>query len=1083
MLNTSKFVFVGACLLLLSTVVSAGQVAPLLVRDPDVSGDRIALVYAGDIWLVPKTGGLAIRLTSPRAEERFPKFSPDGTQIAFSANYDGNRDLYTLRVHGGEPHRVTHHPANDDLMDWCDDGERLLYATTMTSFRSHVPQLYTTSVQGGLPQKVPVSYGVQGALSRDNRWLALTLLPNTFEQAWKRYRGGRSPDIWLYDVDRRAAENVLANPAVDGYPMWHGPHLYFLSERGPNQRANLWDLDTETKQIRQVTSFTEIDVRQPSIGPHEIVFTAGPDLYLLDLESHAHRKVPLSIPDDRLTLRSRQEDVTDRITFTNLSPQGKRLLIQARGDVFTVPAREGATLNLTHSTGIAERYPTWSPDGTSIAYFSDRSGEYQLTLRPADGRREDEEVLTQRQDGFAYQPQWSPDSTKIAFIDNTMTLNIIDVSSKATSQIDRALWMMHGQLQAFRVSWSKDSRWLAYARELENRNQAIFLYDTHAAKRHQVTSGHYNDQAPVFDPEGEFLYYLSMRNFEAVNSDIEPTWAFVNSTQVVAAPLRPSVRSPFLPGNDDESPAADGDGQSDADPKTVIIDLDGLEHRSIVLPLEAGNYLRLAAIPNAVIFHRSPRSGSTGRARPLGLYRLDSQKEEIIVEDASDFVLSARGQKLLIRHQNHYYVTDAAAKQALEKPVSLKSLRTHVNPKQEWLQMLRETWRYQRDFFYDSNLHGLDWDTIYFSYLKLMNAAVTHWDAGFVLREMVGELSAGHVYVSAGPAPEELSGTHLDVGLLGIDFALEQGAYRIQRIQRAHAGAEIRSPLDEPGIDAQEGDFLLAVNGRALNIQKDPWAAFQGLSHETTQITVNTKPSLEGARDVYVKPLSLDEAHRLRELAWVEANRQQVHTVSQGRIGYIYVQNTSTSGLKDLVRQYRSQFEMPGLIIDERFNRGGALGDRLIELLNRPPMNYFAMRNGRSYHLPEIAHHGPRAMLINGWSGSGGDGFPYMFRRAGLGPLIGTATWGGFVGPAQSLPLINGGRISAPPIRVYSPEGHWVVEGIGVQPDIPVAPNPGLMARGGDPQLERAMEEVTTRLQTQPWIDPVSPECPVHEVH
>ncbi len=1058
-----------------------GQIDARMLRYPDVSAGQIVFVYAGDIWITSKDGGLAQRLSSPKGEEMLPRFSPDGTRLAFSGNYDGSTDVYVMPIQGGLPHRITHHPASDRLVDWYPDGKFLLYASNMASSRPVFNQFYKVSAQGGMPEKLALPYGEFGAVSPDGRFLAFTYISQEF-RTWKRYRGGMTSGIWLYDMEKMTTRKISQGDSIDTLPMWHGNALYFLSDRGASMRGNIWAYDLKSAEFRQVTFFDQFDVRFPAIGPSDIVFENGGRLFLLDLESEKAREVKIEVVTDQASLKPRQEKVTDLIRTSGISPTGKRAFFEARGEIFTVPAEHGVTLNLTNTSGIAERYPSWSPDGRWIAYFSDCSGEYELTIRPADGSGQ-ESRLTSLGKGFRYQPQWSPDSKKLVFIDKTQAIYLFDRDTKKLTIIDKTLWKSHFSMGRFRVNWSADSRWITYSRGLANSREAVFIYDTQDGKCRQVTSGFYSEWAPVFDPDGQYLYFFSDSSLSPIYSDLEPTWIYANTTRIAGLALRKDVKSPLALRNDQEETKQqedrkdkdkdEGKQNKDQETKPVRIDWQGLKDRLIILPADAGNYSNLSAVSGKVIFHRRPHTGAADRSSPVMYYDLKERKEQTILDDANEYVLSADGKKMLVRKALTYAIIDVKPGQKMGKPLAL-DLEMTVEPRSEWRQIFTDVWRFERDFFYDPGIHGLDWQGMRERYGKLLEDAVTRWDVNFVIGELIGELGAGHVYRWGGQT-ETPAG--LGIGLLGVDFALENGTYRIDKIIDVNPwDADVRSPLKEPGLDIKEGDYLLAVNGIALDTKKDPWAAFQGLADKTIILTVNEKPSRAGARQVLVKTLSSEA--RLREAAWVKLNCQKVEEASRGRIGYIYVPNTSISGQTEFVRQFRAQFVKPGLIVDERFNTGGQLADRFVEMMNRPIYNYIHMRDGKDWQVPELANPGPKVMLLNGWSGSGGDAFPFFFRQAGLGPLIGTRTWGGLVGPAYPLPLIDGGMVSAPPGRFYSIDGKWIIENRGVEPDIELVNDPGLMAQGRDPQLERAIEEVLKMLEKNPPAEPKKPPFP-----
>ena len=1101
-------ILIALSVLFALTAPASAQIDARMLRMPDVSQDRIAFVYAGDIWVVGKAGGTAHRLSTPKGEESFPRFSPDGASIAFTGNYDGNLDVYVMPAAGGLPQRVTHHPAPDRMLDWYPGGEELLYASFMASEKDRFFKLYRTSRTGGLPEKLPVPYGEYGAISPDGKTLAY--LPHARDhRTWKRYRGGLTSEIWLIDLKTGSWSNLTEDEANDSQPMWHGDTLYFVSDRGEAKRWNIWrqrlpggeqTQGAASGDARQITHFTEHDIHFPAIGPSEIVFEHAGRLHLLDLASETTREVEIDVITDRATLRPRTEKVADLITSYNVSPSGKRAVFEARGEVFTMPAEHGFTRNLTRSSGVAERHPAWSPDGKTIAYFSDSSGEYELTVRPADGSGE-ETTLTALGPGFRYFPMWSPDSQKIAFVDEAMHIKIYDRSAKQLIDVDRGRFMYQGTLSNFHVSWSADSRWMAYHRALGHQMSAVFLFDTESSELHQVTSGAYPAFQPAFDPDGKYLYFFWGRSLVPAFSALQFNMIFANITQIAAVPLRDDVASPLEVRNDEEEDSEedsekgkdetegkgkqkgkeedDDDENDDDDPEPVEIDVDGLESRIVVLPAKPGNYFHLRAVSGKLVYLRLPRTGTTDD--PFGastgeivFYDLEEREEKTVVGKADSFEIAAKGKKILFHHEDAYAIVDLKADQKPEDKLELGGLETTVDPPAEWRQIFADAWRFERDFFYDPGMHGVDWPAMRERYAALLEDAVTRWDVNFVIGEMIGELNASHTYRGGGDQERpERRGT----GLLGADFQLENGYYRFSRIIDLPSWeTEVRSPLRQPGVDVDEGDYLLAVNGTPVDTNQDPWAAFQGLAEQPVMLTVNDKPSPEGAREVLVE--TLDNEARLRNLAWIEAKRRRVEEASGGRIGYIFVPDTGILGHTELIRQFRSQFHLPGLIVDERFNNGGFTPNRMIELLNRPRNQYRAVRNEPDWPGPSVAHHGAMAMLINSWSGSGGDMFPYAFRAAGLGPLIGTRTWGGVIGLSGSPPLIDGGGVTVPTHGMYDLEGNWVIEGYGVDPDIEVLNDPVSLERGVDPQLERGIQEVLKMLEENPPTRPEKPPYP-----
>jgi tricorn protease len=792
------------------------------------------------------------------------------------------------------------------------------------------------------------------------------------------------------------------------------------------------------------------------------------------------------------------KNVSEQIFSSSVSPSGKRVVFAARGELFSVPAEHGPIVNLTQSPGIGEREPAWSPDGKQIAYWTDRNGEYELAVRPAEGRGE-EKIVTAFGPGLRYRLFWSPDSRKLAFVDNEMRIWVCQPEEKSKVKVDTLQWLMHNSLESYRMAWSSDSRWLAYSRQENSENEAIWLFDAKQGEKHRVTSGFYSDHDPAFDPDGKYLYFLTDRQMNPIFGSIDSgMWVYANATRLAALALRADVPSPLAPRNDsevedekkdkkpDDKADADKPGSSDSkkkedgsderekdkekskkkEPTPVAIELAELERRVVLLPPEAGNYGRLEAVSGKLIYMRLADSGSSQKKARLVYYDFKERKEETILEELNSFKLTADGKKLLVARNDQYVIIEPKKDQKFEKPLATGKIEALIDPKLEWRQIFTDAWRFNRDFFYDPGTHGLDWQALRYRYARLLDDAVTRWDVNFIIGQLIGELNASHTYRGGGDTEQPRSRA---VGLLGIDWEVENGAYRVRKILRgAPWDLQVRSALDQPGINVKEGAYILAVNNRPLDVGQDPWTAFEGLEKQTVTLTVNEQPTMAQSRDVLVETLSRSEEGTLRQLAWVESNRRRIEQASNGRIGYIYMPDTSSDGQNNLMRQFKAQWHLPGLIIDERFNSGGRLADRFLELLGRRSFAYLAWRHGQDQQLPPVAHFGPQAMLINGWAGSGGDAFPWYFRTAKRGPLIGTRTWGGLIGPAMGHRLMDGGVVVVPPCRLYGPDGKWFAEGRGVEPDIKVVEDPSAMARGVDVQLERAIQEVEKQLLEKP---------------
>lgn len=1066
-----------ACFYLMSGAALLGQVNARMLRYPDVSKTHIVFTYAGDLWLVPKDGGTATKISSPKGEELFAKFSPDGQNLAYNANYDGALNIYIVPTTGGMAKPITNHGMTDRLVDWYPDGQSLLFASSRESGKQRFNQFYKVSKNGGLPEKLPLAYGEFAAISPDGKQLAFTMKSTAF-RTWKRYLGGLAPDIYTFDLGTFASQNITSNDASDELPMWHGHTIYYLSDRGADKRMNIWSYDLNTKQTKQITHFKNEDVHFPSLGPDEIVFAAAGKLHLLNLKTEKHHPVDVKVVTDGISLLPRPVKAKDFMTYVSVSPDGKRAIVEARGDMFSLPAERGFVKNLTRTSGIAERYPAWSPDGKTLAYWTDRSGEYELAVKGLE--KGDETILTQYGPGYRYRLFWSPDSKKLAYMDKAMKIFIFDRVSKKTTQVDQALFYYQGTLQNFSVSWSADSRWLAYSRDLPHQNQALFLFDTRDGKRTQLTSGFYSDANPVFDPEGNYLYFTSNRNFSPLYSDFDNSFVYNNSTHLAALTLRKEVPSPLAARNDavdlkkedmkkeekkEEDQKKNGEAEKKKEEiKAVEIDLDGIENRIVILPPKPGNIGNIAAIKGKVIFHRIPNSGSLDENKPVIAYDLMEREEKTIISSVDFFQVAENGEKMLVLKDRNLAIVKIEPDQKMEKLLPVDDMEMIVDPKAEWKQIFTDAWRFERDFFYDPTMHGVNWNEVRNQYSTLLDDAVTRWDVNYVLGEMIGEINASHTYRGGGDGEQPVQRS---TGYLGVDFGIRNGKYSIARIIRPAAWeTEVRSPLDRPGIDVREGDYLLEVNGTPLSVNTDPWAYFGGLAGKTVELKVNRYEIADSAKTVVVELLG-DET-RLRNLAWIEDNRKNVETATGGRVGYVFVPSTGLDGQFDLVRQFYGQSNKEGLIIDERFNNGGQIPDRFVELLNRKPLAFWAVRDGKNWQWPPVANFGPKVMLINGWSGSGGDAFPDYFRKLGLGPLIGSRTWGGLIGITGAPGLIDGGGVTVPTFRMYDPDGKWFKEGHGVDPDIVVPEDPTALAKGIDTQLERGIQEVLKLLNEAP---------------
>jgi tricorn protease len=1092
-----KFLLIPV-VLLAARSLSQAQINAALFRFPDVSATQIVFTYANDLWIVSKEGGKAFHISSPPGVETFPKFSPDGKTIAYTADYDGNNSIYTIPSSGGIPSRLTWQGSFERVVDWYPDGKHILFASGRESGRERFDQFYKIGPEGGMAEKLPLPYAEFGTLSPEGDRLAFTFKSQVFRN-WKRYRGGWNGQIHIFNLANDSSENISMTEADDELPMWHGNSIYFLSDRGAEKRMNLWQYDRDSKSFTQLTKFSDYDTHYPSLGPSDIVFENAGKLYLYDLAAKTYKEVHVEVITDENALRPILAPAEKFMAHASIAPDGKRVLVEARGDIFSLPAENGPVKDLTQSSGVAERHPAWSPDGKAIAYWSDRSGEYELTVQDNGSGHPVEKQLTSYGHGFRYALFWSPDSKKLAFIDQAMKIHIYDRGTGQTVEAGKGLRMTEGNLENFSPSWSPDSRWLAYDRDMVNGHQAVFLYDYANKTLYPVTNGYYSCSNPVFDREGKYLFLLTNQSFNPLYSDLDNTFIYPNSTRLAAITLKKTTPSPLYPKDDtvsvkqgdktgdgnktekkDKAAAGKNDSKS-AESKTtesktigsgpVDIDIDGLESRLIILPVDAGNFSNLQAAEGKLIFHQQPNTGSASKEQAVQFFDLDKRKTKTILEDADSYQLSADGKHLLAGKNNSLYIVAVDENQKLEKKLPTADMQMRVDPRQEWHQIFVDAWRLERDYFYDANMHGVDWNLVKDRYLKMMEGASTREEVDFIIGEMIGELNSSHTYHGGGAVEQT---PHVWMGYLGVDWQADGGYYKIKKIIRpASWDAETRSPLDMPGVAVKEGDYILAVDGMELTTATEPYAVFRNLAGHSVELTYNSSPGWSGAKTVIVQTLG-DES-RLRNLAWIEQNRRRVEEASNGDVGYIYVRSTGIDGQNDLIRQFTAQIDKKALIIDERFNSGGQVPDRFIEMLDRKPLQYSASRDGLPLQWPPTAIFGPKLMMINGWSGSGGDAFPDYFRRAGLGPLLGTRTWGGLIGISGVPALIDGGVITVPTFRMYNPDGSWFKEGHGVDPDITVPENLTQGAHGVDNQLESAILTIGELIKTKGFTPPARP--------
>jgi tricorn protease len=1105
------FVLMVLGILCLSAAASAAPESRLM-RYPDIYGDKIVFTHGGDLWIVSTNGGTATRLTSHPGSERFAKFSPDGKSIAFTGVYDGNTDVFAIPTEGGIPKRLTYHPFPEYSLDWTPSGDRVLFRSVRESKTNPGPRyskLFTVPKDGGVAEALPLFEGELACYSPDGSKIAFTRLAREF-RTWKHYRGGMAPNIWTYDFKTGKAELVVDSDGNDMFPMWYGNNLYFISDR--EHTYNVYVLDLGTKKVRKLTNFDEYDVKWPSIGDGAIVFENGGLLYVLDLKTEKSRKVDISVPSELTETRPRYERVAGLINAGDLSGAGKRAAFEARGDIFTVPAEKGVFRNVTNTQGVRERAPAFSPDGKWIAYFSDATGDYDIYMRKPDGTGEEVRV-TKGIGHYPFRMSWSPDSKKLAFYDETFHLYYVDIDKKQVETVDVDPW---SDLQDY--SWSSDGKWIAYSKNGDNGNSSIYFYSLDEKKPRRMTSGLYNDYNPCFSTDGKYLFFISNRatafEFDSFDFDIN----YVYPSVICAVTLKADTPSPLAPESDEVEVKEDkkdeggtdadkkdekkadtkkdkkkdaADDKKDADKKdedadkALVIDFDGFESRIIGLPVGRGNFgglypgdkkLFYADAPNRPIGAASDEDGGGGF--DLKFFDFDKRESKTALSGITNYTFSADGKKILYQARQVYGIVDAGeGKKVGDGTISTGELDMRVDPPAEWKQMFTEAWRLERDFFYVNNMHGMDWNKMRSRYEALLPYVTGRDDLNYIIGELISELNAGHAYVGGGDYPNV---ARVGTGLLGCDFEADKasGRYRIAKIYGGRNwDPTFAGPLGQPGLNVHEGDFILAINGVELKYPADPIALLEDRAGKQTVIKVAKAADGKDARDVTVEPVPSDI--NLRYADWVESNRLKVLDASGGKIGYVHVPNTATEGLMEFAKLFYGQSDLDGIIIDERWNSGGWMPSLFVDRLAKKPTAYWALRHFKKLRaFPPAAVKGYEAMLINEWSGSGGDAFPFLFREAGLGPLIGKRTWGGLVGMNRSIPLADGGGVTMPGIGFIDLQGNYAVENQGISPDIEVENSPDLTAKGLDPQLDKAIEVLMAKIKANPPKTPPIPKEP-----
>jgi tricorn protease len=1040
-----------------------------LLRYPSIMGDKVAFVYAGDIWTVPADGGTARRITSfPEGFEIFPKISPDGNWIAFSGEYDGTRQVYVVPYEGGEPKRLTFYPDvgvmpprggyDYMVMDWTPDGKKILVRSNRTPYGRRVGKYFLVDpLTEGLEEALQIPEGGPASFSPDGKKLAYNIKSREF-RTWKRYRAGRAQDVFIYDLEKDEVERITDFEGTDNFPMWIGNSIYFTSDR--ERTLNLYRYDISTDEMAKVTDFGEYDCLWPSRGGTRIVFENGGYLYFHDTVAGETKKIEVSLGSDKPFARPYYKSVEDNIESFSISPSGARAVFGARGEIFTVPAEHGIPRNVSRSPGVRELYVEWSPDGRYISFCSEKSGDYEITIRPQDGSGA-ERQLTKDSDEWILQPIWSPDSKKMAYSDKMNRLWLLDVESGGKTLVDRSEKAGIGSYQ-----FSPDSKWICYTKESKNFKTTIWVYSLDTSKIQRLTDGKADDRDPVFSKDGKYLYFVSNRDFDYRYREFRD--------RLYIATLLKDTSSPLEPLSDEEKPEPEEKDEKEEkgkeDKGTAIerIDAEDFPARVMALPEpQDRRYYGLTAVEGGLVY--------LNQDRELKRFDLEKRESKTILENVSNYQVAAKGKKFIYRSGSDYGIADLAPGQkAGAGKLDLDRMELRIDPIIEWRQIYNDAWRIMRDWFYDPGMHQVDWEGMREKHGVLLPHLAHRADLDYIIGELIGELNAGHTYVFSGETPRA---DRVPVGLLGCELSAEKEYYRIEKIyQGENWHQDQRSPLTEPGLNVESGMYIIAVDGREVTTEKNFYRALENKAGVQVTLTINDKPSRKGARDIVVTPI--DSELNLRYMDWVESRKRYVEKLSEGRIGYIHVPNTHYDGYREFFRGFQPLGDKDALIIDDRYNGGGHSPYQMVQILGNRIVSYWAVRHAELRSTPYPVNEGPKVMLINGLSSSGGDAFPYYFKKMGVGPLIGETTWGGLIGYGYSPRFVDGGGMAVPGFAFVNTEGEWDVEAVGVAPDIYVFDDPALIQAGKDPMIERAVEYLLEELEKNPPEKITRPEGP-----
>jgi len=1065
-------------LALVALPLTASAQEPLM-QYPDIQGNTIVFASGGDLWKVSAEGGTACRLTFSDGRESYPEISPDGKLIAFTGEYDGNSDVYVMNINGGDITRLTYHPGTDEVVGWNASKNKIMFTSGRYSTSRYIKMFMISPDGTGLEEMIMYD-AARGSFSPDGNRIAYNK-DSQDNATWKRYTGGRAQEIFIYDLKRNEETNISNYEGSDRWPMWIGDKIYFSSDR--DRVLNIWSYDTGSGKIEQVTKHTEYDVRHPDFGGNKIVYELGGDIWALDLASGTTAKIPVQVLNDMEERRPFMKDISHDITHADISPTGSRALIVARGEIFTLPEKEGPARNLTNSSGAHDKDAVWSPDGNWIAYFSDMSGEYELYITRPDGSEEPVK-LTSHKDGYRHTIKWSPDSKKIAWTDQTLTLWFIDVATKAITKVDKEEYenvdVSLDVKSIFDYSWSPDSRFVVYSKMNDDFMYQLYVYGLETKSINCISNGLFHDFNPLFTKDGEHIMFISDRRFEPTYCDLEWEMVYQKIAGLYAITLKKDGKSILPYKSDEEMPAAAA--PKSETPVTVRIDFDGITDRTEALPVTKGNY-RSLALNDKALFYLNADEGNFNRFEVAGhgpmtlhSWSFDSEKESSLAEDIDDYNLSADGSTIIFTKDRGVSLMPASGGTATA--LKLSDLKMWYDPVSEWKQIFNEAWRMERDYYYEPGMHGQDWIAMKQKYEKLADRASCRQDLTFIIGEMIAELNTSHTYVYGGD--RQRSSDPVDVGMLGADYSIDtqNNLYRFKKIYREKDWSrEAWPPLAKPGVNIAEGDYLLRVNNTAVKADRDIYSYFTGLSGKQVTLTVNSKPSMAGAREVTVVPSGSENSFRYMD--WLESNRLAVDKASGGKIGYIYLPDTWNGSATDFPRYFYSQTKKEGLIIDGRFNGGGLDPEIFLQRLQKKPHGFWTRRQSADQPIPHLAVDAHMALLTNRYAGSGGDELPYEFRWFGMGPIIGTRTWGGLVGVSMFIELIDGGNITAPDYRIYSEKGEWVVENEGVTPDIIIDIDSKKYSEGYDSQLMKAVEVVMKKISDEPSQWPQHEPYPV----